>query len=302
MFTANYVRLHEMGELHSRAEKAEAMLSECRLCPHNCGVDRTAGEKGICRAGSEVRISGAAPHFGEESVLTGRLGSGTVFFAHCNLCCSFCQNYEISHLGRGQSVSEERLARVFVRLQQIGCHNINLVSPTHYVPQILSALCYAVELGLNLPLVYNTGGFDSPATLELLDGVVDIYMPDIKFFDEKSSARYLGTRLYPATVRSAVSSMHSQVGDLMTDSQGLAQRGLMVRHLVMPGHSEDTAAIMSFLAQEVSPNTYLNIMGQYRPIIQVQNDPFIGRLPSAQEIMTAHQTAKTLGLVRAGAH
>ncbi len=302
MYKARYVALHETGELCRRAEKAEAMLSECRLCPHNCGADRTAGEKGLCGAGSQVRIAGAAPHFGEESVLTGKRGSGTVFFSLCNLQCSFCQNYEISHRGHGQAVSAERLARAFLRLQQLGCHNINLVSPTHYVPHVLAALARAAELGLNLPLVYNTGGFDSPSTLQLLDGVVDIYMPDIKFFAEKSSTRYLGTPLYPAAARGAVSLMHRQVGDLMTDSQGLAERGLMVRHLVMPGHSDDTAAIMSFLAQEVSLNTYLNIMGQYRPITQVQNDPFIGRLPSAQEIMTAHRTAIMLGLVRAGAH
>lgn len=302
MFTANYVRLHEIGELHSRAEKAEAMLSECNLCPHNCGVDRTAGAKGVCRAGREARISGAAPHFGEEPVLTGTRGSGTVFFAHCNLHCSFCQNYEVSHLGHGKPVSAEQLALAFMRLQQFGCHNINLVSPTHYVPQILAALSRAAELGLNLPLVYNTGGFDSPGTIHLLDGVVDIYMPDIKLFDENSSARYLGTPLYPAVVRSAVSIMHSQVGDLETDDRGLARRGLMVRHLVMPGHSEDAAAIMRFLAEDISPNTYLNIMGQYHPITQVRSDSVIGRLPSAEEIMTAHRTARMLGLVRAGAH
>jgi putative pyruvate formate lyase activating enzyme len=302
MFNANYVRLHEEGELIKRAETAKAMLRQCNLCPHNCGVDRTAGEKGVCRAGSEVRISGAAPHFGEERVLTGSSGSGTVFFSLCNLHCIFCQNYEISHLGHGQVVSVDRLADLFIRLQHRGCHNINLVSPTHYVPQILSALCLAVDLGLRIPLVYNTGGFDSLEALALLDGVVDIYMPDIKFFCESSSERYLGTRLYPAAVREAVTVMHRQVGDLVIDSQGLATRGLLVRHLIMPDHAKDTEAILQFLAESMSTDTYVNIMAQYSPSRQAKSDGVIGRIPSSQEIMAAHQAASRFGLRRARAH
>lgn len=302
MFTADYVRLHEEGELIKRAETAKAMLRECCLCPHNCGVDRLAGAKGICRADSRIRISGAAPHFGEERVLTGSSGSGTVFFSLCNLHCIFCQNYEISHLGHGQVVSVDRLADLFIRLQDRRCHNINLVSPTHYVPQILSALCLAVDLGLRIPLVYNTGGFDSPEVLALLDGVVDIYMPDIKFFCESSSERYLGTRLYPAAAREAVTVMHRQVGDLVIDSQGLATRGLLVRHLIMPGHAKDTEAILRFLAESISTDTYVNIMAQYSPNRLARDDDTIGKLPSAGEILAAHAAARRLGLARAGPH
>lgn len=262
---ASYVSLGRSGVLQERAESAYGILTACRLCPRECRVNRLAGEYGFCRAGALAEISGYGPHFGEEPPLVGRNGSGTVFFSHCTMRCIFCQNYRTSQVGEGAPVDAEYLAGIFLRLQDAGCNNLNLVSPTHYVPQILKALASAAADGLTIPVVYNTGGYDCVATLRLLEGVVDIYMPDAKFGDEATAQRLTGTPDYPRSMKAAIREMHRQVGDLVTDPGGTAERGLIVRHLVLPGGLAGSREIFQFIAAEVSPDTYVNIMGQYRP-------------------------------------
>ncbi|GAH79808.1 unnamed protein product, partial [marine sediment metagenome] len=230
------------------------------LCPRHCGVNRLAGKSGKCHITSQVVISSYGPHFGEEAPLVGKHGSGTIFFTYCNLQCVFCQNYAISQLGEGRAVDSEELAGMMLSLQAKGCHNINLVSPTHVVPYIVDALELAVSKGLYLPLVYNSGGYDSVETLGLLDGIIDIYMPDMKYSDEKTAEQLSGIKDYPKVNKAAVKEMHRQVGDLQMDKQGVAHRGLLVRHLVLPDRLAGTQEVVRFLAQEVSTNTYLNIM------------------------------------------
>jgi len=278
--------------------RARAVLEECCLCPRHCGVNRLAGESGKCRVTSQVAVSSYGPHFGEESPLVGRHGSGTIFFACCNLQCVFCQNYTISHFGEGSVVDNEELARMMLSLQSSGCHNVNLVSPTHVVPYILEALEIAVSKGLYLPIVYNSGGYDSVETLKLLDGVVDIYMPDMKYFDEKTAERFSGVKNYPEVNRAAVKEMHRQVGDLQIDEQGVAQRGLLVRHLVLPNGLAGTEAAVHFLAQEVSTNTYLNVMAQYHPCYQAFDIPQLARPVSREEFNEAVDLARQQGLHR----
>jgi putative pyruvate formate lyase activating enzyme len=243
-------------------------------------------------------VSSYGPHFGEEAPLVGRHGSGTIFFTYCNLQCLFCQNYTISHLGEGAAVDREELARIMLSLQSSGCHNINLVSPTHVVPYILDALELAASRGLHLPLVYNSGGYDSVATLELLDGIIDIYMPDMKYSDEKTAQRFSGVKDYPEVNRAAVREMHRQVGDLQVDEQGVAQRGLLVRHLVLPGGLAGTEGVVSFLVQEVSTNTYLNIMAQYHPCHKAFDIPQLARPISREEFNEAISLARRQGLSR----
>jgi len=278
--------------------RARAVLEECCLCPRHCGVNRLAGESGKCRVTSQVAVSSYGPHFGEEAPLVGRHGSGTIFFACCNLQCIFCQNYTISHFGEGSVVDNEELARMMLSLQSSGCHNVNLVSPTHVVPYILEALEIAVSKGLYLPIVYNSGGYDSVETLKLLDGVVDIYMPDMKYFDEKTAERFSGVKNYPEVNRAAVKEMHRQVGDLQIDEQGVAQRGLLVRHLVLPNGLAGTEAAVHFLAQEVSTNTYLNVMAQYHPCYQAFDIPQLARPVSREEFNEAVDLARQQGLHR----
>ena len=232
--TSGYLVLHEQGVLAERIRKALDILQECVLCPRQCRVNRYEGEKGFCRTGRRAVVSSYNAHFGEESPLVGRGGSGTIFFTHCNLLCLFCQNYEISHLGEGREVEPKILAGMMIALQRMGCHNINFVSPSHVIAQILEALPIAVDEGLNVPLVYNTGGYDSVSSLELLDGIVDIYMPDVKFFDVNTALKYCHAPDYPDVVKAAVKEMHRQVGDLTMNEEGIAERGLLVRHLVMP--------------------------------------------------------------------
>jgi len=274
------------------------MLEECCLCPRHCGVNRLVGESGKCRTTSQAVVSSYGPHFGEEAPLVGRHGSGTIFFTYCNLRCIFCQNYPISQLGEGNAVDREELARMMLSLQAKGCHNINLVSPTHVVPYILDALELAVSDGLSLPLVYNTGGYDSVATLELLDGVVDIYMPDMKYSDEKTAERLSGIKNYPQVNRAAVREMHRQVGDLQIDGHGVAQRGLLVRHLVLPNRLAGTEEVVRFLAQKVSTNTYLNIMAQYHPCYKAFDIPQLARPVNRQEFSEAIDLAHQQGLYR----
>ena len=234
-------------------------------CPRRCRADRTQNHKSVCNGGRQARVSSAFAHFGEEDCLRGRQGSGTIFFASCNLHCVFCQNYEISQQRIGGSVTPDELAGMMLSLQAAGCHNINLVTPEHEAAQILEALVIAIGKGLHIPLVYNTSAYDGPLTLDLMDGVVDIYMPDFKLWDPHLSVRYLTAKDYPAAARQAIQTMHQQVGDLRVDENGIALRGLLVRHLVMPGLLADTRHIMHYLATDISPDSYINIMDQYQP-------------------------------------
>lgn len=293
-----YLALASTGELARRAEAARSELARCRLCPHECGVDRLAGQKGFCRTGSRAVLASYGPHFGEESVLVGRRGSGTVFLAHCSLRCVFCQNYDISHLGHGTPVTDEELAACFLRVQGMGCHNLNLVSPTHVLAQILDALCIAVPAGLALPIVWNTGGYESPRALALLDGVVDIYMPDAKYQDAEIGQRLSGVPDYPAVNQAALREMHRQVGDLEVDPSGLARRGLLVRHLVLPHGMAGTEALARFLAEEISPQTYINVMAQYRPCYQAPSVPGLERPLSLRDYHKATEQVRAAGLYR----
>jgi putative pyruvate formate lyase activating enzyme len=264
-FRAAYLATYARGAFPERIAKAFALLKPCTLCPRKCSLDRTAGGKGFCRAGALPEISSYGPHFGEERPLVGRHGSGTIFLTYCNLGCIFCQNYPLSRLGEGEEISCERFSAIMVELQRRGCHNINFVSPSHFVPQILKALPGAIEMGLSVPLVYNTGGYDSVETLRLLDGVFDIYMPDFKFTRGDIAAACAEAPDYPEVVRAALKEMHRQTGDLILDEEGIALRGLLVRHLVLPEGLAGTREAMRFLAGSISPRTYVNIMDQYRP-------------------------------------
>ncbi len=293
-----YLELHAKGVLRERTRKALQTLRSCVLCPRMCRVDRWEGEKGFCRTGRRAVVSSYNAHFGEESPLVGRSGSGTIFFTHCNLMCLFCQNFEISHLGAGQEVGPESLAHMMLDLQDMGCHNINFVTPSHVVAQILEALELAVEGGLNVPLVYNTGGYDRVETLRMLDGVVDIYMPDIKFFDPAVSQRLCQAPDYPEVVRTALKEMHCQVGDLAVDAQGIAQRGLLVRHLVMPHDLAQTKGVMAFLGNEISADTYVNIMDQYRPCGEAHSHRDLSRRITQGEYQQAVESARAAGLHR----
>ena len=293
-----YLGLHRQGELQRRAAVALDTLRACRLCPMACGCDRLAGRMGRCRTGRRARVTSHGPHFGEEAPLVGRGGSGTIFLAFCNLRCVFCQNHQISALGEGAEASPPELASMMLALQEAGCENINLVSPTHVVPQILEALVIATEAGLRLPLVYNTGGYDALDTLRLLDGVVDIYMPDMKWADEPTGRRFSRVPGYPAANRAAVREMHRQVGNLVTDERGVAVRGLLVRHLVMPNRLAGTADTVRFLASDISPHTYLNVMAQFRPCHLAGRHPEIARPISSEEYAEAVELAHGAGLHR----
>jgi len=295
-----YLKAAKSGLLEQRIIKSSQLLKKCTLCPRRCRVDRSAGELGLCRTGAMVEIASYGPHFGEESVLVGQHGSGTIFFCGCNLLCVFCQNYDISRLEEShcRPVDDRQLARVMVDLQEQGCLNINLVTPSHVVPQILAALPHAVNNGLTLPLVYNSSGYDSPATLQLLDGIIDIYMPDFKFWSENSAKRYAKAADYPEVARLALREMQRQVGDLKLSAEGYAERGLMVRHLLMPGGFAETEAILRFLAQEISVDCYVNIMDQYRPCGRAMEIAELKGTVSAEEYHLALQRAEEYGLTR----
>lgn len=293
-----YLSLYRSGELKRRAEEALAGLRECLVCPRNCRVNRLADRTAACKTGRYARVASYFPHFGEEDCLRGWRGSGTIFFSMCNLRCVFCQNFDISQAEASPSTPPERLARIMVHLQSLGCHNINLVTPEHVVPQVIEALCVAVEEGLRLPIVYNTSAYDSMESLRLLDGVVDIYMPDFKLWDPTLSLRYLKAKDYPEVARRVIREMHRQVGPLRFDENGLARRGVLVRHLVMPGMLSQTEAILRFLAEEVSPETYVNVMAQYHPAGKVSEEkyPEINRLLTGREYQEAIRMARDLGL------
>ncbi len=286
------------GRLARRVAEARQRLSACRLCPRRCGVDRLAGERGFCRTGRAARVASAHPHFGEEAPLVGEGGSGTVFFSSCNLLCLFCQNFEISHGNEGQEVADEELARILLALQEMGCHNINFVTPSHVVPQMLAAVALAADRGLEVPLVFNTGGYDLPETLALLDGIVDIYMPDFKFWDAEVARRSCQAPDYPEAARAALKEMHRQVGDLVLDERGIARRGLIVRHLVLPGGLAGTREVMRFIAREISPRTYVNLMSQYRPCGRAREVEGLERPVSVAEFRKALQEAQAEGITR----
>jgi putative pyruvate formate lyase activating enzyme len=253
---------------------------------------------GYCKADSGLIVSSAFPHFGEESPLVGYHGSGTIFLTHCNLRCIFCQNFDISHLGRGERITSSDMARMMIRLQELGCHNINFVTPTHYVPQIVASLPEAVEHGLRIPLVYNCSGYESLEVIQLLEGIVDIYMPDAKFMDEKYSKEYCNAPDYPGVLKKVLKEMHRQVGDLKTDSHGIAEKGLLIRHLVMPGGVASSEAVLRFIAEEISVHTYVNIMDQYRPEYHACDHAPINRRITHKEYLEVTQLAKRFQLHR----
>jgi putative pyruvate formate lyase activating enzyme len=297
-FQPAYLKLYQEGKLRERVDLLYKKLERCTICPRGCEVNRLEDEKGYCRTGKQAIVSSLGPHFGEESCLVGSSGSGTIFFTHCNLGCKFCQNYDISHLGYGDWVEEEDLAEMMLRLQRIGCHNINFVTPTHAVPQILRALLLAIEKGLNLPLVYNSGGYDSVSTLKVLDGIFDIYMPDFKYYDPGVSEKYSNAPDYPEIAKKALKEMHRQVGDLVLDNKGIALRGLLIRHLVLPDNLSGTKEAMRFISKEISPNSYVNVMEQYRPAFKALDFPRLNRGITQKEYLEAIKIAKDAGLTR----
>ena len=297
-FEPSYLRLHREGKLKERARLLRERLTSCDLCPHECGVNRLAGEKGFCRVAGEAVVSSYGPHFGEERPLVGYGGSGTIFFTYCNMACVYCQNWEISHLGLGEETGAEELSRMMLALQARGCHNINLVTPTHQVAFIVEALVLAVEKGLKIPIVYNCGGYEKVETLRLLEGIVDIYMPDFKYWDEKIALKLSKVPRYPQVARAAIKEMHRQVGDLELDEEFIAKRGLIIRHLVLPGGLSGTEEILNWIAQELSPHTYVNIMDQYYPCGDAWKYPPLDRRITKEEYERALLAAKKAGLKR----
>lgn len=297
-FRPGYLRLLETGALYNRVGEATLQLENCELCSVRCGVNRRTGNLGRCRTGELARLSGYGPHLSEESVLSGSKGSGTLFFAGCSLHCQYCQSFDISQMRSGKEVQADDLADIMLELQEYGCHNINFVTPEHVVPQILQAVLDAAKRGLEIPLVWNSSGFDSLEALRLLDGVIDIYQPDMKYSSAAAARRYSRVNDYPQVNQDVVREMHRQVGDLVLDENGVAQRGLIVRHLVLPNGMAGTQEIMRFLADEISPNTYVNIMGHYRPAFNAHLFASLNRPVSSEEFEQAVEMALQAGLTR----
>ena len=299
-FEPAYLRLYQSGELERRVEQALRLLESCTACPRQCRVNRLADKFGVCRTGRYALVSSYGAHLGEEDCLRGWRGSGTIFICGCNLRCVFCQNFDLSWQLRGTPTPPEKLARMMLELQGDGCHNINFVTPEHVVPQLIEALPLAIERGLRLPIVYNTSAYDAMESLELLDGVVDIYMPDFKYWDRESARKYSRAPDYPEVARRTIKEMHRQVGDLVMDERGVAKRGLLIRHLVMPGNVAGTREVMRWIAQELSPNTYVNVMPQYYPAGKVSRREHaeINRRVSPSEYEKALEEAWAAGLKR----
>lgn len=286
----------KMSRLPQLISRSLNTLSSCNLCPRSCGVNRTRGEKGVCNTADKAVVYGFMPHHGEEPPLSGTCGSGTIFFSYCNLQCCFCQNEDISIRGEGEPAEPGQMARAMIHLQELGCHNINVVTPTHVVPFILQALELAIGMGLTLPLVYNSSGYETPETLDLLDGIVDVYMPDFKFWDPRAARMACGAPDYPQITREAIKIMHGQVGDLVLDDSGLAQKGLLVRHLVMPEDLAGSKDIMKYLSCDISPNTAVNVMSQYRPVGRAKTISQLSRPVNSTEFRQAVDLAKQYGL------
>ena len=305
-FEPAHLSLYRSGQMDERVEAGLYELKDCCACPRNCHVNRLVNEPRVCHTGRYARVASAFPHFGEEDCLRGWNGSGTIFFSLCNLRCVFCQNWDISQQAVGPEQTADEIAKTMLALQKRGCHNINFVTPEHVVPQVIEAIDAAIPRGLSLPIVYNTSAYDSVESLRLLDGIVDIYMPDFKFWDRESARRLVKAKDYPERAREAIREMHRQVGPLRFGPDGLARRGVLVRHLVMPGHLAEVVAICKWLAEDLSPDTYVNIMGQYRPEYQVgevgrngsEKYPEIKRKPAYEELNKAFDAARKAGLWR----
>lgn len=294
----SYISELSLEELKERKDKLYELLEACRLCPNECGVDRRISNDGNCRSGYLPVVSSYFPHFGEEPPLVGRFGSGTIFFTNCNLDCKFCQNYDISHFAIGKEVSIDELASMMLYLQNRGCHNINFVTPTHFTPQIVDALIIARERGLEIPLVYNCGGYESVETLKLLDKIIDIYMPDIKYSSNENALKYSGASDYWDVVKKAIKEMHRQVGDFVISSSGIAKRGLLIRHLVLPNDISGSKKVLEFIANEISKNSYVNIMDQYRPAYLANKFPELNRSIYEREFYEVISFARQIGLYR----
>ncbi len=293
-----YAKLEAEGKLAKRVEQAYSILEKCELCPCRCGVNRREGKKGFCRAPEKAMVYSHHSHFGEELPLVGQGGSGTIFFSNCSLRCVFCQNWPIAHEGRGREVSDEALADMMLDLQRKGCHNINLVTPTHVMPNIVSATLIALKKGLHLPLVYNTSGYELAKNIKLLDGIVDIYLPDLKFMDGAEAQRYnfAAASDYPQMAQESIIEMHRQVGNLVTGERGIALRGLMVRHLVMPNRVAGTREFVKWVAENLSTATYVNIMAQYRVEHRAFEYERIARAITAEEFVEGMEWAREAGL------
>ncbi len=299
-FLPSYLKLLESGELEKRIEKLYQILESCQLCPRKCQVNRLKDEKGICQTGKKIMVSSFHPHFGEEAPLVGIYGSGTIFLTYCNLRCVYCQNYEISHLGIGREYSEKEVSQMMLNLQGRGCHNINFVTPTHFAPQIVKTIKLAAQMGLKLPIVWNCGGYENFEIIKLLEGIVDIYMPDMKYGDNEGGKKYSHPPVpdYWERNREAVKEMHRQVGDLKLDERGIAYRGLLIRHLVLPGDISQSENVLKFIAKEISKNSYVNIMSQYYPYGEAFKFPELNRPITEKEFLRVIQIAKKLGLTR----
>ena len=293
-----YIKTFRQGLLKDKVKKAYKSLSFCTLCPRLCKVDRIAGQTGKCKTGKDAWVSSYNSHFGEEAPLVGSKGSGTIFFTHCNLLCLFCQNFDISHEGQGREISTKQLADIMLYLQNSGCHNINFVTPSHVVPQILAALETAIAKGLRVPLVYNSSGYDRVKTLKLLEGIIDIYMPDFKFWNANIAEQTCNARDYPEVAQKAFKEMHRQVGDLITDKSGIAKRGLLIRHLVLRNNLAGTREIMRFISSQISANSYVNIMSQYRPCGRAGEIEALSAPLSKKDYQSALQAAKEEGITR----
>jgi len=299
-----YLKLYESGELDERIEKLYKILESCELCPRKCKVNRLKGERGYCRSGEELIVSAIHPHFGEEDPLVGpgrffgAGGSGTIFLTNCNLGCIYCQNYEISHLGQGSPMSIEEVARGMILLQNMGCYNINFVTPTHFTPQLVKAIKAAIPKGLRIPIVYNCGGYENVETIKLLEGIVDIYMPDIKYSDSQNAKKYSNAPDYFERCKEAVKEMYRQVGDLKLDHRGIAERGLLIRHLILPNDLAGSWEVLKFIAEEISKDSYVNIMFQYRPMFKAKEYEELNRRPLLSEYNRAIDMALELGLHR----
>ncbi|WP_457635877.1 radical SAM protein [Persephonella sp.] len=291
----SYIRLYEEGLLGEKVEKAYSFLEECSVCPHNCGINRLKDEKGFCKTGLNVRISSFFPHHGEEFPIRGYGGSGTIFISYCNMRCVYCQNYEISHLGEGREYTPEEIAGIMLYLQEERCHNINWVTPSHVVPQLLKALYIAVKKGLKIPIVYNTSSYDSPEIIKLLDGIIDIYLPDLKYLNDQHGKKYSKVKDYPDTAKEVIRLMYKQVGDLKTDERGIAYRGILVRHLVLPEGISTTKKVLDFL-RSLSPNMHVNIMAQYYPYYKAFEYPELSRRITELEYREAVEYALQIGL------
>ena len=295
----SYLEAWQSGTLQKRIDRGLAALQRCTLCPRQCRVDRSRNETGFCKTGRLAKVASFNAHFGEEAPLVGNSGSGTIFFSHCNLLCNFCQNFDISHHGEGEEISDDHLAQIMLQLQHAGCHNINFVTPSHVVPQILSAVGIAAGQGLDLPLIFNTGGYDSVSTLKLLDGIVNIYMPDFKFWDSTVAEQTCDAPDYPEIARKALVEMHRQVGDLRIDDEhGLAYKGLLVRHLVLPDGLAGTRDVMDFIVRRISRKTYVNVMAQYRPCGKASTVPSLAAPLSSEAYLQAVKEAKAAGITR----